>query len=415
MADLFSAGSWMFPSNNYGQIYGIADAGVETFKDNPMKSLAREICQNSLDARVDKKKPVRVEFKLFSIAPKAIPGYDELKEAMKAALDFWTGRKNTKAIKFFEKAIKCLNKTKINCLRISDFNTTGLTGSKEENDSPWNTLIKATGASSKEGTMGGSFGIGKYAPFACSDLHTVFYSTSDQQNICAYQGIARLASFKDINGETTQGTGYFGGDKNSPIFEQVSLEPCFKRPKENFGTDIFILGFNGDDEWQTEMTASIIDGFLVAIYAEWLTVSVDNILVNKEMLPSLIEKYKDSFKEHADEYYQCLQDDKEASRFEIDLKPELGIKGKLILKLMVYPDYHRRVAMVRHTGMKIMDKGHISGTIPFAGVLFITGDEINSYLRNLENPQHLAWLEDRADDKMYARRVLKYFLGVCEL
>jgi len=36
---------WNFPSNNYGQIFGIADSGVETFKGTPIKSLAREICQ----------------------------------------------------------------------------------------------------------------------------------------------------------------------------------------------------------------------------------------------------------------------------------------------------------------------------------------------------------------------------------
>lgn len=41
---------WNFPSNNYGQIFGIADSGIETFKGTPIKSLAREICQNSLDA-----------------------------------------------------------------------------------------------------------------------------------------------------------------------------------------------------------------------------------------------------------------------------------------------------------------------------------------------------------------------------
>lgn len=44
---------WNFPSNNYGQIFGIADSGVETFKGTPIKSLAREICQNSLDAALD--------------------------------------------------------------------------------------------------------------------------------------------------------------------------------------------------------------------------------------------------------------------------------------------------------------------------------------------------------------------------
>ena len=39
---------WNFPSNNHSQTIGIADSGVETFKGTPIKSLAREICQNSI-------------------------------------------------------------------------------------------------------------------------------------------------------------------------------------------------------------------------------------------------------------------------------------------------------------------------------------------------------------------------------
>ena len=44
--------SWNFPANNYGQVSGISDSGVETFNGTPMKSLAREICQNSIDANL---------------------------------------------------------------------------------------------------------------------------------------------------------------------------------------------------------------------------------------------------------------------------------------------------------------------------------------------------------------------------
>ncbi len=35
---------WNFPDNNYGQIVGISEAGIETFKGSPIISLAREIC-----------------------------------------------------------------------------------------------------------------------------------------------------------------------------------------------------------------------------------------------------------------------------------------------------------------------------------------------------------------------------------
>lgn len=83
---------WNFPSNNYGQIFGIADSGVETFKGTPIKSLAREICQNSLDAALENGEPTRIEFKTFEIDPHKIPDYSNLEEALSELWIF--GRSN---------------------------------------------------------------------------------------------------------------------------------------------------------------------------------------------------------------------------------------------------------------------------------------------------------------------------------
>ena len=172
--------SWNFPSNNHGQIFGIGDSGVETFNGNTIKSLAREICQNSLDANLQNGKPTKIEFRQFEVDSSDIPDFKGLAEALQAALDFWTIQKSDKkAEKFFNNALAITKKATISCLRISDFNTTGLLGSREEYSSPWCNLTKSTGASDKSGSNGGSFGIGKYAPFACSMLRTVFYSTNE--------------------------------------------------------------------------------------------------------------------------------------------------------------------------------------------------------------------------------------------
>ena len=43
---------WHFPSTGGGRKAGLNDSGIETFKDKPIRSLAREICQNSLDAAI---------------------------------------------------------------------------------------------------------------------------------------------------------------------------------------------------------------------------------------------------------------------------------------------------------------------------------------------------------------------------
>ena len=72
--------NWNFPSNNNGDINGISNAGIETFRGAPYESLAREICQNSLDAKFDNKDKVYVEFSLFKYKTKDLPGYDVLKE-----------------------------------------------------------------------------------------------------------------------------------------------------------------------------------------------------------------------------------------------------------------------------------------------------------------------------------------------
>ena len=409
MAFFLQKQSWNFPSNNYGQIFGIADSGVETFNGTPIKSLAREICQNSIDAHLDNSLPTRVEFSTFEIAPKDIPGFSDLEDAFNRALEFWSLQKSTKAKDFFTSALRASKKATVKCLRISDYNTTGLTGSTEEYNSPWCNLTKSTGASDKSGTNGGSFGIGKFAPYACSQFRTVFYSTADSTGVCAYQGVSRLTSFKNKKNEVTQGTGFYGNDKNSPVPAQISLDPAYKRETSNSGTDIFVLGFACDNDWKEKMIASILDGFLYAIYKGNLIVNVDGIEVSKETLPQLVEKYKDYFEEYADEYYATLTaDEKMSPTFVKDITTQ-GMQGKITLKLMIMPEFHRRVAMVRQTGMKIKNKGNINGLIPFAGLLYIEGDELNGYLRNLENPQHLEWEVERAENKSQARQLLNSF------
>ena len=401
---------WNFPSNNYGQILGIADSGIETFKGTPIKSLAREICQNSLDAALDNNEPTRIEFKAFEIDPRQIPDYTNLEDALKRALDFWSQQQSDKAKTFFKKALEVIHKPAITCLRISDFNTSGLVGSREEYNSPWCNLTKSSGASDKSGSNGGSFGIGKFAPYACSALRTVFYSTIDKDDVCASQGVSRLTSFKNKKNEITQGTGFYGNDKNSPMYKQYSLDPAYSRNAENSGTDIYITAFTGDKGWQHQMVASVLDGFLYAIYNGTLVVDVDGIIISKDTLADLMISHKEYFNEHADEYYQALTDEKLARTFIKELTDDPEVIGKLTLRLIIMPSFSRRVAMIRQTGMKIKDKGNINGLIPFAGTLFIEGDAINSYLRSLENTQHIEWEVERAENKSKANRLLKTLL-----
>lgn len=401
---------WTFPSNNYGQVIGINDSGIETFAGTRIKSLAREICQNSVDARLDYKLPTRVEFSTFEIDPHTIPDFATLEDALKRSLDFWGSLKAQKAKEFFEKALQMISAKSLVCLRISDYNTFGLRGSHAECQTPWCDLTKSAGASDKSGGGGGSFGIGKFAPFACSTLRTVFYSTYADDDVSASQGVARLTSFRNKNNEITQGIGFYGNEKNSPMYAQYSLDPDYVRKDGETGTDIFILGFTEEAGWKDKLVASILDSFLYAVYSCALTVDVDGITIDKDSLPCLMESYKSYLKEHADEYYQTLVNDKLAKTFTREYSDEPETAGTLTLRLMIMPGFCRHVAMIRKNGMKIMDKDRISSLIPFAGTLLIEGEAINSYLLNLENPQHLRWEMDRAKNRAQLERLNRFFM-----
>lgn len=398
-------GNWFFPSNNYGAVTGIGEASIETFKGMPYCSLAREICQNSLDARLNPNRPVIIEFSESTIQKTSILGYTELQKAMSSCLTFWTEQHNKKTIDFFKTANKIIESDLINILRISDFNTTGLQGSDKEFNTPWNNLVKAVGVSDKNGTAGGSFGIGKAAPFACSDLRTIFYATKDIDGLSAFQGIAKLVSFKEKNffgtdkDSMTSGTGYYSADKkNTPLRECYSIVPNYKRTKT--GTDIFILGFHKSGDWQTEIITSLLEEFLIAIYNNELQIKVCDTIIKSDNLCEIIETYKENAK-IAYNYYQVLTDDK-AVVYEENIED----LGKAELRVLVKPELHRKIMMCRKNGMKIFDKANISGTIPFAGICILKDDKINEYFREMENPQHNAWEPERhtSDTKTSAKK-----------
>lgn len=395
--------NWSFISNQHGEIKGINDSGLATFRGTPLKSLAREICQNSLDAFVDDN-PVMVEFHVFDLPVTNIPGVNELKDAFERSKDYWSGQKTPQTRDFFDVALKEFEKGTISVLRISDYNTKGLCGSRELKDTDWTNLTKSSGVSDKHGTAGGSYGIGKYATFACSKFSTVFYSTYDINNEQAYQGISRIVTFTRADGEDTTGLGFYGEDQNKPVFEQLNIDPDFSRKLEQYGTDIYIMAYaQAQSDWKREIIVSILDSFLVAFWKNKLKVQIEDVEISKDTLATLMEEYKDSVEGYVCSYYKVLTSPETKW---VEDENFYGLGSIKFGVLMMEDDASRRVAMVRQTGMKIKDQGSISSYIPFMGVMLIEGDEINTRLRLIENPQHTAWEPQRSADEWQARELL---------
>ncbi|KLU64848.1 hypothetical protein DEAC_c31760 [Desulfosporosinus acididurans] len=390
---------WNFPSNNFGQLMGVSESGIETFRGARYSFLAREICQNSLDAKLDQGLPVTVEFQKIYVNNYDVPGYEQLQDALERCLAFWKERNNKKAMDFFSNSCSVINQERICSLRISDFNTIGLTGSDKEYEiTPWQSLVKSSGVSDKGGAAGGSYGIGKSAPFACSEIRTLFYSTHDVKDIIATQGVSRLVSFQNANGEITQGIGYYGDVERNTALNTVSgIDQTFDRNCRT-GTDIYILGFMEDNSWKDEMIVSALEGFLLSIYDESLIVKIEDIVISKETLPLIINQYKSSAK-YAYNYYQVL-----TSGESIVINEDFTGLGEIELRVLLAPNLHRKVLITRSTGMKIFDKQNISSTIQFAAVLILKGEKVNQFFRDMESPQHDAWEPDRHPDTKTAKK-----------
>ena len=147
---------WNFPNNGDGQIKGVADAGIENFNGTELTSLAREICQNSLDAAADDDNPkVVVEFERYFVDESNVPGLSEYRNILHSCKSFWDKSNSEKAKTFLDRAYKESKKSKIFVLRISDYNTTGLDDPYGKKDpfgiyfDGWYSLLKIDGGANK--------------------------------------------------------------------------------------------------------------------------------------------------------------------------------------------------------------------------------------------------------------------------
>lgn len=400
---------WNFPSATGGMINSINNAGMETFRGNALEALTREVCQNSLDAIKNPEKPVIVEFKSSSLGINFFPNRSEMIAAFKKCEDTWTG-KNKKSEQFIGNALKILGKKEIKILRISDFNTKGLEGAEEgEIGSPWSSLVKEAGSSNKGESSGGSFGIGKSAPFLNSKLRTLFYSSLDTSGFESHIGVANIMSFIKDNNQITLGNGYYTNNESSnAIPGQLSLDKNFVR--KDSGTDIYVTAFEPTDNWEEKVIKSVLFNFFITIYNNKLVVKVNNIEINSNNVQLLINELEDNEENQTLKKYLSLLTSENTIKLDYPggKFKEIGSfgKGEASLYLLNGDNLNRRVLMTRKTGMRIFEQSNISGSISFTGLLMITGIQMNNLFKEMENPAHNEWSPDRYEkNPKFARDV----------
>ncbi|MBI1953423.1 MAG: hypothetical protein HYS41_04790 [Candidatus Omnitrophica bacterium] len=391
---------WLFPSTDHGEDDGFSDSQLEYFQGDHERHVARETIQNSVDQRLDYRRPVSVVFERFAMPVSALPGHASLLDTMRRCREFVAGQ--DKAERFFDSAAKFLTGTRLPVLKISDSNTCGLSGSDMDKEGNWYRLVRAAGTSSPKGVAGGSFGIGKGAPIAASALRTVFYSSINEAGEPVFQGKSRLVSHYDGGGDVRQGVGFYGTDGHRAIRNAALIPSIFGRKER--GTDIFIISYAIEGNWLEKLIKPILYNFWLAIHHGDLEVTIRD---GREKTISKATLAKD-LAEHdcgnARFFFEAVTNPTQT--FEKDLQ----YFGNASLFVRKHPDYPSEVMMVRKPRMLVRERPFRALREPYASVLVCDDDRGNDLLRELEPPAHDKWDKARHPDGEAALRELDHFI-----
>lgn len=417
--------SWIFPSGKGLTLSGINAAGIDTFSDVPINSITREGIQNSLDAKdlaVDG--PVVVKFQKHDIPSSDIPGIEELRnEALPAMRSKWDSSET--AQDFLNTYENVINEATVPVLQMSDFNTKGLANKN------WQSLIFVAGDSVKDDeASAGSKGIGKFAPFAASNLRMVFYHSISEGEGERSIGVSQLVSFdKPAKDEVTQGPAYYSAKMEGTKYLPMSgdLPFAINRKINEKGTDLFVVGFKNDPNWEDRIKIAVLSNFLISIWAGELEVHIQDEVINKDSLASLFQYFEklESDNSRKSDAFKVTDEYKDAFRaFEVLNSPkriELPLPEKMVndyefiesakdanLYLAILDDTNRKVLQTRKSGMKINYKNHISGSINFFGIFQATGQKLNKFLKDIENANHDDWYVDRIIDKKLKKEATSF-------
>lgn len=405
---------WRFPPLSGGNQQGYTKNDIEGFKGHELiDNLAREICQNSLDAYIENNDvPVKVVFELRKVHKQDFDVFSQYATCLKGCRRYWEDNGDNmdeKLEKFVVNAEKALCENDIPILVASDYNTKGLGGSRSrKKNSSWEALTSSDGISVKnDEASAGSYGIGKNAPFACSSLSMVFYNTLSEDGESAFIGVARLATLFDENNEPTQGIGRYQVNDN----ENKTWNPIYPEDKNKFrdsflrtesGTDVIIVGFSRASHWLTNVMKAVLKNFFVAISENKLVVELkdglEHIVISAESISRLFSDMEnDSEMVSASQLYKAFTTPSVKESFNVFEPDDVEIYIK------ADASYKRTIANFRATGMLV---GTYYRRIiqHYAAVVIIRGKKLGKLLKDTEPPRHNRWDYKQIDDSDRERR-----------
>lgn len=408
--------TWRFPKGDGGQIRGCSSGNTELFKKMPYALFGREILQNSIDVVQSDEEPVRVEFEEFEIETKDIPGIEQYKKQVELCKEYF--KFSPENLAFCDRILEKLKNNKTRVLRISDFNTSGLRGIERttlENNN-FLAITKGTGVSIKPGVVSaGSKGVGKNAAINLSGLWMVFYVTNTIDGYKGSLGVTELITgyVNDCeaqkHGQYTQGSGYFEDTSNerNVINDILTFSNGYTKRESKPGTDIYIIDFETEDDWEKEVINSALDSFMAAFVRGKLEISINNIEINQSKLASVVESdaILPKYKANIISQYRLLKGLPGVHTY--DINTDYGLLELLILPYKKEEEYLAThvCTMIRHPLMKIKNFD-LGKNIQASAVCVIGDDELGKRLRSIENPQHNDWEPRRIKDKSERKEIV---------
>lgn len=424
---------WDFPLLGTGNQSGNNIAAITMFKGSGiMDGLAREVCQNSLDARdkdLPSEQPVKVKFELVNIEKNNFSLFDGYERALASSISYWKNSpfSTPKIMEFLQNVKKTLEDDQIPVLVMSDYNTVGLNGVNAgvNEKSFWDLLVNTEGISIKQDdNSAGSFGIGKNAPFAYSALNLVFYNTLAKDGGRAFEGVTRfLTTQKEYKGtkRLTQPIGkylYLEDEYTGrPILPEDNCDIAnlniFNRTE--IGTDVAVFGFKKGDypDWEKLTAVAVIKNFILAIMDGKLEVTIKSQSVEYEIRKDNVETLL--FNDFADDVQ--LKYTRQA--FETIYKGQLvttkiAEDGDLSIYVKYEAAYSASLSRFRSTGMLINTTVNV---LPHFSIVIVVNDvgemDLSKTLREAEPPQHTEWkAKNITDNRELHKKAVRYIRNI---
>ena len=370
------------PGNN-----GLNNASILTFSKDVVNALIKELTQNSIDAKEDGVKKVRVKVDMFEIGTHEIEGLNDLKGILEAMSTYWAKEKQDDFVKFFKNASDILDGGKLNIFSFEDFNTKGLDG--DENSGSFKTLVLDEGVSvNKPDNALGGFGIGKNSFFALTALQTVFYSSYHAQRGHMFIGVTKLAEYVGSDNNRRNNRVYYGdwdNNKVKHVTDQSLIPSQFKR-NEN-GLSSYALGVVFNSEWRSLVIKALIRNYWFLFEKDEIEAEVDGVIIDKD---SYLIHASDVFSNN-DSILAYIQTYKNPGyTFSYDIHEIGGIKILLSEEPsesdIEYPD---KIVFIRD-GMMIKEFELRTRNLPnrIAGIIYCDNPKGNKILSKMEPPAH---------------------------